>query len=245
VSSLLLRLAILLFAVVSLAATPVGPAAPAPYTASYSVKYRGFGVGEIHVELRAGEGGEYVYEHRANPARLARLFVSGNAVERSVMRIDGDGVRPLTWRTEDGTQKTEDNGALAFDWEKGVVSGVVEGEALELPAEPGLQDRLSIQVAVMTSLLRGRDPGTVPMISKDRIKHYSYTRTGDERVRTPAGEFDTVRYESTRPGSVRRSYAWHAPALGYVAVRAEQWREGKLETEMELVRIRRGEAASP
>lgn len=239
------RLAILLLAVLSVAAVPVGNADPAPFAAAYAVKYRGFGLGVLHVELRAGQGGEYVYEHRARPVGLSRLFVSDDAVERSVMRIDGDGVWPLFWRTEDGTSQPDDADTLAFAWESGVVRGVLKHERFELPCEPGLQDRLSIQVAVMTALLRGREPGTIPMVSKDRIKRYSYTRTGVERIRTAAGEFDAVRFESTRPGSSRRSIGWLAPALGFITVRAEQWREGKLETVMELVTVQRGAAGAP
>lgn len=244
-NSRLPRLAILLLAALSVATTPVGNDDPAPFAAAYAVKYRGFGLGVLRVELSIGQGGEYVYEHRADPVRLVRLFVSDDAVERSVMRIDGDGVRPLSWRTENGTSPPDDAGTLAFDWGKGVVRGVLKDEEFELPAEPGLQDRLSIQVAVMTSLLRGREPGTIPMVSKDRIKRYSYTRTGVERIRTPAGEFDAVRFESTRPGSTRRSHSWFAPALGYIPVRAEQWRKGKLETVMELVTVQPAAAGSP
>jgi hypothetical protein len=181
----------------------------------------------------------YVYESHAEPSLLARLVVSSQAVERSVMQIDGNGVQPLYWFLEDGESGHEDDGVLEFAWEKERISGEVEGERVELPTEPGLQDRLSIQIEVMTALLRDREPGTIPMISKDKVKPYSYTPAGTERIATKMGEFETVIYESTRPGSSRLSRIWHAPALGYIPVRAVQLRKGNVETVMELVKVKR------
>ena len=216
-----------------------GPINPEPYTAVYSVSYRGLHAGLIHFELKSGEPGMYVYESNVEPSFLARLVVSSNAVERSVMQIDGNGVQPLYWFLDDGKAGREDDGVLEFAWEKERISGEVEGERVELPTQPGLQDRLSIHIEVMTALLRDREPGTIPMISKDKIKPYSYTRAGTGRITTEAGEFQTVLYESTRPGSSRLSRIWHAPSLGYIAVRAEQIRKGKVETVMELVKVTR------
>ncbi len=113
----------------------------------------------------------------------------------------------------------------------------MEGKRIDLPTEPLLQDRLSIQVAVLAALQRSVDPGTIALIDEEQIKHYTYTRAGSGRVKTKAGEFETVLYESTRPGSSRVSRVWHAPELGYLPVRAEQVRKGKVETVMELVRV--------
>jgi hypothetical protein len=115
----------------------------------------------------------YVYESHAEPSLLARLVVSGQAVERSVMQIDGNGVQPLYWFMDDGKSGHEDDGVLEFTWDKELVTGEVEGTRVELPTEPGLQDRLSIQIEVMTALLRTEEPGTIPMIDEDKIKRYS------------------------------------------------------------------------
>jgi hypothetical protein len=226
------------------AATLVAPLSasdtPSPYAATYAVSYRGLSVGLLHFELRSEGAGRFVYESRPEPGLLARIIVGSGAFERSVLRIDAEGVRPLSWTLDDGKPGGAKDGALEFAWDQGRVSGTVEGERIELPTEPGLQDRLSLQVAVMTALLRGREPGTLPMIDHDRIKRYSYTRAGPGRIKTPAGEFEAVLYQSTRPGSVRLSRVWHVPALGFIPVRAEQLREGKVETVMELVKVERG-----
>lgn len=218
------------------------PAAPPEYVASYAVSYRGLDAGTLSFALRRTGGDRYVYETTANPSFLARLVVGRNAVERSELLVDGDGVRPVKWTLKQGKGNSKDDGQLTFDWEAGRVTGIADGQQVDLPVEPRLQDRLSIQVAVMTALARGEEPGTIPLIDDERIKRYSYRRTGTETVTTPFGAIETVVYESAREGSDRRSRFWLAPSLGYVAVRAEQIRKGKVETVMEIRSIERDEA---
>jgi hypothetical protein len=225
------------FALIAAAMMPNIAAAavtPIPFAATYTVSFRGINAGELHSTLRPEAPGEFVYETRATPRRLARLFVSSKAVERSVMRIDDNGVRPLSWFSNDGRS---DNDALEFAWSEEKVSGTVSGERVDLPTEPRLQDRLSMQIAVITALLRGEELGSISMIDA-RVKQYNYTRAGTERIKTSAGEFETVLYESTRPGSSRTSRFWHSPELGFLPVRAEQLRNGKVETVMELVGVK-------
>jgi hypothetical protein len=249
----LLRLSMILIAAAAMIAqhvtttysAPTVPASinqsvtPAPFTATYSVRYRNLNAGLLHFQLYAEESGRFIYETNAEPSLLARFAVSRNAVERSVMRIDGDGVRPLFWFMDDGKAGREGDGAISFVWEQDRVRGTVRGKSIEQSTEPGLQDRLSIQIAVMTALLRGDEPGTIPLIDNDQIKRYSYTRADSGQLSTKAGEFETVLYVSTRPGSSRLSRIWHAPKLGFIPVRAEQVHNGRVETVMELVRIQR------
>lgn len=208
------------------------------YRATYTVKYRGVSGGMLHVTLRSEEPGRLVYESRPEPGMFARALIGPGAVERSEMVMEGNAVRPLAWSSDDG-RGGKDNGRLDFDWEAGTVHGTMKGEEVELPAKDGLQDRLSLQVAVLIALQRGEEPGTIAMVDGNEVKSYSYTRVGSRRLSTFAGTFDTVLYESTRPGSRRLSRIWHAPELGYVPVRVERLREGRVESVMEVLKVRR------
>lgn len=229
---------LLIFMIVT--ATPAfaeGTIKPGPYTATYAVKYKGFSLGSLTFELRPAADDTYVYETRAKPGFLARFVVSPDAVERTVMRIDEDGVRPLSWFSEDGKSGTEDDGNYTFDWTSRQVTGTVEDEAVNLPTEPGLQDRLSMQVAVLTAMLRDEPPGTITMIDEDRIKHYSYEQQGTAQIEATGKSYETILYESTRPGSSRLKRIYHAPALGYLPVLFENLKDGKVETVMELIAV--------
>src|SRR5918999_3050613 len=73
-------------------------AIPQPFTATYAVSYRGINAGTITFKFAREPSGNYVYETRPRPTGLARIFVSRAALERSVMQIDADGVRPIEWK---------------------------------------------------------------------------------------------------------------------------------------------------
>lgn len=206
-----------------------------PFTATYAVTFRGLNAGTLEMQLRQeADTGHLVYETRAHPSVLARLVVSSSALERSVMEVTPEGVRPLTWHLDDGKSGTKRDGALRFDWAQQSVSGEIENQKIELGTVSRLQDRLSIQIEVMHALARGIEPGTIPLVDDERIKEYTYKRTGEAVLDTKLGKLDTIIYESTRPGSSRISRVWHAPGLGFLPVRAEQIRKGKIETVMTL-----------
>lgn len=208
---------------------------PKPFTATYEVTYRGMRAGQLTFKLTRDDAtGRYTYETTADPSLLARIVISSAAVERSVMEIGPDGVRPIEWQLEDGKSGTSKDGKLQFDWSKNLVTGVIEGENIELPLEPGLQDRLSIQIDVVTSLLRGEEPGVIPLIDDNRVKRYSYVKKETTSLDTQLGKLDTVLYESTRQGSNRQSRFWLIPGMEYLAARAEQIRKGRVETVMVL-----------
>lgn len=236
----MLKLFLVLFAAIVLA-VPVAEAAPpvdpTPYAATYSARYRGFRMGNLRYTLSSPQRGRFIFESRAEPRLIARLFVSEDAIERSVMLIDAEGVRPLDWFREDGKSGEKEDGVLTFDWEHGRVRGTVKEDPVDLPTEAGLQDPLSFLIAIQTALLRGHEPGTVPMVDGDRIKRYHNTRLGTEKIKTEAGEFSAVIYSTTRPGSDRVSRVWYVPSLSYLPVRAEQEREGRVESVLELVEV--------
>ena len=210
--------------------------APEPFTATYAVSYRGMGAGTLKMQLRRDpQSGQYTFETRANPSLLARVAISRNALERSVMEITSEGVRPLQWQLDDGKSGSKGDGTLAFDWAQGAVSGAYRDAPVTLSTSANLQDRQSVQIQVMTDLLRGQEPGAIPMVNDDTVREYSYTRGDSAAVDTKLGKVDAVLYESTRPGSSRVSRVWHAPSFGYVPVRAEQVRKGKVETVMTLI----------
>jgi hypothetical protein len=140
---------------------------------------------------------------------------------------------------DDGKSGKDGDGHLHFDWAAGKVSGEFEGKPVELPTQPGLQDRLSIQIAVNAALVQGRAPKAIVMVNGDKTREYTYSQGTTQSLDTKLGKLDTVIYESTRPGSSRVSKVWHAPSLEYLPVRAEQIRKGKVETIMVLVALER------
>jgi hypothetical protein len=213
-----------------------------PFQATYAASYRGMEAGNLTFSFRpADQPGQFVYETTADPSFLASLVVSRSAIERSLLSIEPDGVKPLEWQLDDGKQGDKADGTLRFDWSTQRVTGRIEREAIDFPTQAGLQDRLSIQIAVMVALLRGEEPGTVPMIDDNRVKRYTYSKKGTATLETPLGSVDTVIYESTREGSSRVARFWMAPTHDFIPMRAEQERKGRVETVMVIKALTRGD----
>jgi hypothetical protein len=211
-----------------------------PYVATYAVSYRGLEAGTITMHLtHDAASNRYTYETRANPSVLARLVIGRDAVERTVVETTPDGIRPLQWHLEDGKSGKDGDGDLTFDWNANKITGEYEGKPVELATQAGLQDRLSIQLAVTAALVQGREPGSIAMVNGDRMREYTYARGAAAQVDTKLGKQDAIIYESTRPNSNRVSRVWHAPSLQFLPVRAEQIRKGKVETVMQLVALER------
>jgi Protein of unknown function (DUF3108) len=214
------------------------PAVPQPFVATYQVSFRGMGAGTLLMEWRRdGESNRYIFETRANPSTLAKLVISDSAFERATLELTPDGLRPLSWEADGGRSGDKGDGKLAFDWNTHTVTGTDEGKPVKLALEPGIQDRLSIQIGVMMALINGKEPGTIAMINGDSVRHYTYTRGKSETVQSKMGPLETIIYESTRPNSTRLSRVWHAPSLEYLPARAEQIRKGKVETVMTLIAL--------
>ena len=216
-------------------------AEPEPYVARYRVRYRGLSGGVIEFALRKDQApGQFIYESRAFPSMLGRLMISKGSHERSVIVVDADGVRPLSFFAEDGTPDTSKDADLRFDWERHRLTGRAQNKDVDLPLPDHTQDHLSIQIAVMVDLLRGREPTTYSLVDDAEIKQYEYLRDGAAKVRFKDKEYDTVILRSSRVGNSRRSNRyWQATDLGYLPLRAERASKGDVDLTLDLEDVKK------
>ncbi|HEY5559526.1 MAG TPA: DUF3108 domain-containing protein [Steroidobacteraceae bacterium] len=199
-----------------------------PYVADYKVKYGSLSVGTSRTELSRTQVPDlWVMETRLSASGLGRLVADGDLLQYSSFQFDAAGLRPLRYRFDDGTKRSERDVTLQFDWRAGRVTGIAEESPVDVVAESGLQDAASSQAFVQWRLQGGAEPGVVAMIEKDKIKYYRYTLLRRERLKTDIGVLETVVYRSARDGSSRENLFWYAPQLGYAIVQAEQRRDGK------------------
>jgi hypothetical protein len=198
----------------------------APYVADYDVKYGRLSVGTSRTALsRDGEG--WVMESTTNASGLYKIIAGGTLRQRSEFELLVDGPRPTSYLFDDGTRDTDHDVSLQFDWTANRVRGIAEDKRVDVAAVADLQDTASMQALVISRLRAGREPGTVAMIEKDKVKYYRYTLLRRETIKTALGEVETVVYRSARDGSSRETITWHAPEFGFVSVQAEQLIGGK------------------
>ena len=210
----------------------------APFESSYAIIWHGFTAGISRFALRQDPSGQWIYVSRNDPHGLFRLVPKASLTLTSRMSVDAEGVRPLEFTAAD-----PDDGKLQaqvrFDWSALRASGVVEGTTIDMALHAGVQDDLSIQVAMMHALANGQMPAGISLFDKNGIRDYEYTRVGAETLQTPVGPLQTVIYRSHKANSPRSNRYWCAPELGYVPVQVEQQNNGKVEFVIRLQSIHR------
>lgn len=207
-----------------------------PYTARYNVRFHGISGGDIEATLVNLGNNHYRFRSHLLPNFLGQLFTSDQAEDVSEFEVTPEGlIRPLHFRSEDGTSNTKNTIALDFDWTSNTVKGRAEDKDISMPVAPGTQDRLTIQLTASLALQGKHDIGTVDMQERNELQQFKITQQGTEQVHNDAGDFNAVVLLSERVGgSSRSSRYWYAPELGYIPVHAERSSHGKVDIVMQL-----------
>jgi len=215
------------------AATPTAVAPLAPFRASYSWAWHGATVAVSTLELEQRDPDTWIYRSHSEPRGLGILYPMRPKLE-SLMRIGAQGIEPLHYQAQDGSSANERGADVTFDWAAAHASGIYENVKVDLPLKPGVQDDLSIQIALLYALRRGQAPSDLSMIDKNTIRDYTYRQQGNETIDTRLGRIDTVVYASHHEGSPRTTRFWCAPSKGFVPMRVEQKRLDSVEWTMEI-----------
>jgi hypothetical protein len=204
-----------------------------PFEATYSWAWHGASVAVSTLTLERRPDETWLYSSHSEPRGLGFLYPMRPKLE-SVMRIGSDGIQPLHYRATDGTSANERGADVTFDWDVSHASGTYENVKVDLPLKPGVQDDLSVQIALLYALRQGHAPSSLSMIDKNSIRDYGYRQEGTAAITTPLGSIETVIYASRHEGSPRTTRFWCAPSKGYIPLRVEQKRLDEVEWTMEI-----------
>jgi hypothetical protein len=234
-------------ALLALVLAPLASAAatdcPQPFKITMAVEWRGMSAGTSVLELTRKGPTEFTYRSSNTARGLFRIALPDTITQISSFSIVNGQVMPATYVGDDGSSDTSRDVSLNFDWQARKVTGVAENKPVDAPLTPGVQDGLSVQIALMCALAAGQAPQSFKLIDKDEVKEYQYTHEGDEKIDTPLGKLDTVIYRSQKAGSSRATRLWIAPSLGYLPVRAEQAKRGKRELQFTIRAVERPNGA--
>jgi hypothetical protein len=216
-----------------------GMVAPAPFEAVYDWKWHDITVAVSTLRFEHVEGSSWRSSSSAEPRGLGRLYPIRPKLQ-SLMRIDAQGVRPLHYQADDGTSGNSRGADVQFDWDAMHASGLYSGATVDLALRPGVQDDLSVQIAMLVAVRAGQVPQNLSIIDKDTIRDYDYRRVGEETIATALGSIDTVVYTSQHPGSPRITRFWCAPTRGDVPLKVEQRIGEEVQWSMQITRLTGG-----
>jgi hypothetical protein len=209
-----------------------------PFTASYDVSWHGIVAGSSTSTFKKLDDNRWSYSASNVPNGLARMFLPPEITQHSVLRIENGVVQPLSYENSDGTKDGAKNVKVTYDWDKPRVTGMSEQMPVDFVPPAGLQDDLSVQIALINELGNGHTPDSFVLLDNNGTREYKYAREGTETLKTPMGNVETVIYSSQHPGSPRITRFWCAPSYGFVPLKAEQRRKGKVEWTMEVTAMK-------
>lgn len=193
-----------------------------PFKLDYKVSLSGLSLGSAKAELRRDRDGRYIYEKSAKANGFASLFISDSISERAEWKlVDGE---PKSMRFEsaekDGSEYKRE--LIVFDWDQNKVLTSWDDGTKQIDIPEQAYDRLTLELRMMLDVRKSVQVYEYALIERGKLKVRRFVPEGSERVETPAGTFDSVKYRLVRKESDRRSTLfWLARELGYLPVRME------------------------
>jgi hypothetical protein len=214
-------------ALLAAAVAGADPADLKPFRATYSADWKGMSAATSTLELRREGSDTFIYQTVNTPRGLFRMALPDSLTQASTFKLADGRIVPLSYRGSDEKERPID---LTFDWTRKRVTGTAKSNAVDLEIPGTAQDPMSLQIAALRDLVKGNLQSSVTLVDGDgKLKEYELRQEGKVEIDTALGTLETIIYTSRRVGSDRLTRTWVAPALGYLPVKAERMRKGKVE----------------
>lgn len=189
------------------------------YQATYKAKFNGLDITATH-QLEQIKPGYY------RETLKARNFL-GKIDEEARFHVDAQQrVAPSEYTYERSLLGVSRSESQVFDWDKNQLTFTKDDETNIVPIEKGYQDMISHKVQMRRDLAAGEQKLDYQVVSRGKLKNYTYEVTGEELLNTAVGDLHTVRLERVREDSDRSTILWLAKDWNYLLVKLEQVEDG-------------------
>jgi hypothetical protein len=172
-------------------------APPTEISAEYQLTAAGLAIGRVK-ESFVRTGDTYAIRSETRSEGVLKLVLDDQIVLSSRGRIVPSGLQPLAFgqhRVHDGSRDIE----ATFDWDRGIMRSLFQGQASEVPLPAATQDRISVMYQFM-NLERADGVVVMPMSNGRKVELYTYRLVDEQKVVTPAGDFQTLHYVRVTAG---------------------------------------------
>jgi hypothetical protein len=195
-----------------LVASAVAQTAPARVEIEYALTRNGSKVAEIVERIEQGNGTYHLTETWKGRGMYAFL---GRVKRTSEGSLDAAGPRPREYVDERSGRDTQ---RASFDWKANTITRRYRGAPRTEAVPLDTQDRLSFLLALSYSSRKGV-PVSFHVADGRGMSRHTYVPGGRERLKTPAGEFDTLKVVRRNEGSGESAEIWLAAERSYLPVR--------------------------
>ena len=190
------------------------------YTAEYDVIRNDLHLGVTKRQLIKRDANNLEFLSRTEPEGLVALLVSDVFVERSMIRLDQSGIRPLEYYYQQSGGKTEKTFKAEFDWDKHQLHRSTSNESNALP--DNAQDLLSFQLAIIYGLDKGQRHFDFNIVDHKRIQEHRLDYSGMKRLPGSQGELSVLRLDHKDSRNEDHFTFWCAEKFHYLPVRIQK-----------------------
>ena len=192
---------------------------PRKLSLNYDVSYNGVVAAEM-TEVLEHDGKNFSLSSEGRGKGLGALLYRGAAKRTCRGEITPDGLRPLEYRDQRGDKPAS---VARFDWVKKKLTQEHDGKNETTDMTLPLQDRLSFLYDFAFRSTPDLVPGKeikVTLTDGKGLTRFQYNVAGQEMLKTPAGELETVHLVKQRDNKDDRgTEIWFARSRNYLPVR--------------------------
>jgi len=154
--------------------------------------------------------------------------ILGKVTETELFDItDNEIIVPLenTYRRSlIGTKRTEKQ---QYDWTNNQVTYSKGKKSEQIPLKPGYLDSMSHKQQLRRDMAAGKNVLTYAVISRGKLKQYTYQVIADEVLSTPIGPLDTRLIQRTNDDGTQTTKVWLAKDWDFIMIRLERSDQGE------------------
>jgi hypothetical protein len=185
----------------------------------YDLSYNGVVAAEL-TEVLEHDGKHFSLSSEGRGKGIGALFYRGAAKRWCRGEITGAGLRPLEYRDQRGDNAIT---VARFDWVRKTLTHEYDGKSEAAAMTPPLQDRLSFLYNYAFQASPDLKPGKeikLGVADGRGLTQTHYIVAGNEMLKTPAGEMETVHLVKQREGKDDKgTELWFASGRDYLPVR--------------------------
>ena len=202
--------------------------APHQIAATYNLIKQGQQIGTVTENFKQAEG-HYQLDSITSAVGIYALFMKGKIHLISNGEVTDQGLRPLHFEHQRAADPAK-TAQADFDWEKMNITHSFDGRTENLALEPGTQDRISLQYQFMFAP-PGKEDIRLFMTTGKKLNLYQYKLAGENKITTPAGQFQTIHLVKQRTADEDGTEIWLAKKRHFFPVRivVEEHNGSKLE----------------
>lgn len=197
----------------------VDPMPLVDFELNYDANFNGMRIKAVHTLTQPNKG-QYKEFFQAKG-------VLGSVTETELFEITSDEqiipIENVYQRSVIGSKRKE---VQTYDWTNQQATHTKRKEVTTIPLQSGYLDSMSHKQQLRRDMAAGKDVLTYAVISRGKLKQYTYDVVADEVLTTPIGPLDTRLIQRTSDDGSTITKVWLAKDWGFIMIKLERSEKG-------------------